>query len=224
MKNPGKKMKRVLVTAGPTREKIDSVRFISNRSTGRMGYEIARASLAKGYKVTLISGPTYLKPPKGAGFVPVEDARQMGLAVKKFIKGADCLFMAGAVADWRPADPERGKIKKGKKSSLNVRLRRNPDILERAGRNKGAKILAGFALESDGLLENARKKLESKNLDFIAANKVGARTPFGGGRVDITVIDKYGASEKIANATKRAVAGKLLRKAESLWAKEASRS
>jgi phosphopantothenoylcysteine decarboxylase/phosphopantothenate--cysteine ligase len=209
--------KNVLVTAGPTREKIDDVRFISNLSTGRMGFEIARAAVARGYKVTLISGPTGLTPPRGARYIPVEEAREMAKAVRANFRRADCLFMASAVSDWRPEHRIRGKIKKagGKKAAL--RLVKNPDIVSEAGRIKRGRLVAGFALESKDIIKNAEAKLVAKNLDFIVANGLGRRTPFGGGRTDATIIDRYGAREAIHNAPKGLVARKVIEKAERLW-------
>ena len=190
-----RRLSKILVTAGPTREKLDSIRFISNFSTGKMGYELARAARRRGYKVTLISGPTHLIPPQGINFIKVEDAAQMYKAVKRNLKSADCLFMASAVSDWRPQSRAKGKLKKGSKRAISLKLVRNPDILGSVGRVKGGKILAGFALESDALTKNARLKLKEKNLDLIAANKVGKRSPFG----------------------EEAIAKKLLNKVEKLW-------
>ncbi|MBL7068629.1 MAG: phosphopantothenoylcysteine decarboxylase [Candidatus Omnitrophica bacterium] len=211
---------KILITAGPTREKLDSVRFISNRSSGNMGYEITKAALKRGYKVTLISGPTNLNAPKGAHFIRTEGAGDMYKAVKKNFRSSDCLFMASAVCDWRPRRIVRGKIKKGPKS-VSLRLVETPDILGSVGKRKDGKVLVGFALESSNLVKNAKEKLEKKNLDFIVANRMGKRlTPFGGGPTDVTIIDKYGAKESIANTTKARIAGRLLDKAEKIWQEE----
>ena len=119
---------KVLVTAGPTLERIDPVRFISNFSTGRMGYEIARAALAKGSKVTLISGPTNLTPPKGVRFIPVESALEMSRKVFSEFNRSDCIFMTSAVCDWRPAVKSAGKIKRSRGRKV-LKLVENPDIL-----------------------------------------------------------------------------------------------
>lgn len=208
---------RILITAGPTRERLDSVRFISNFSTGNMGYELAKAALKKGYKVTLISGPTSLPPPKGADFIPVEGALQMDRAVRRNLKKSDCLFMASAVCDWRPQKVMSRKIKKGPKK-IALRLIQNPDILGRIGKNKDGKMLVGFALESDALIKNASQKLKKKNLDLIVANKIKAKkTPFGAGKTDVIIIDRYGRRKNISKATKRRVAVELLSRAEGLW-------
>jgi phosphopantothenoylcysteine decarboxylase/phosphopantothenate--cysteine ligase len=210
---------RVLVTAGPTRERLDSVRFISNFSSGTMGYEIARAALRRGFRVTLISGPTDLRRPRGARFIGVESASEMADAVKRNLKRSDCVFMASAVSDWRPLKRIRGKIKKGR-ASFTLKLTPNPDILTEIGKRKNGRIVAGFALESGNVVTNAARKLREKNADFIVANKIGTRSPFGEGRTDVTIIDRYGGLEVISSATKGYVAGRLLKKAEALCRKK----
>ena len=211
------KPNRALVTAGPTRERIDPVRFISNFSTGRMGYEIARAAKKKGYKVTLVSGPTNLVPPKGVDFVPVEDARQMSKEVSSRLKKTDCLFMTSAVSDWRPALRHTMKIKRaGKVKSL--RLVKNPDILYNAGRQKGERVLVGFALESQDLEKSARKKLKKKKLDIIAANKISkSGVPFGNGLTDVLVVTRTNKNKWLKRVTKKTVANYLINTAEGLW-------
>jgi len=215
-----KRFSNVLVTAGPTRERLDSVRFISNFSTGNMGYELAKASLDRGYNVTLISGPTALKRPKGARFVSVEDTRQMEKAVTANIKRADCLFMASAVCDWRPKKRFNGKLKKVGKNKMTVDLVPNPDILRAIGRTKRDKLIAGFALESSDAAKKAKTKLKDKNLDLIVANSVAKRTPFGPGKTDVTIIDKHGRQERVVNTSKKSIARKILRNAERIWQEE----
>lgn len=206
----------MLVTAGPTRERIDSIRFISNLSTGFMGYEIARAAKRKGHAVTLISGPTNLEPPRGVNFVRVENARQMSRAVVSRLGRADCLFMASAVSDWRPAGSRAGKIKKAD-GARQLRLVKNPDILYQAGRKKGRTVLIGFALEAANLEKNAEEKLKKKNLDIIAANKINARfDPFGKGKTDFLVIDRTGSRKWLRRVSKKQVASSLLSRAEKL--------
>lgn len=217
------KFSRILITAGPTRERLDSVRFISNFSTGTMGYELARAALRRGYRVTLISGPTCLRRPSGARVIEVESAKEMLSAVKRNLKSADCLFMASAVSDWRPEKAAAGKIKKGAHPFM-LKLVRNPDILSGIRKAKHKKVIAGFALESGNLIRNARRKLKQKNLDFIVANKIGPRSPFGKGRTDATIIDRYGNQEKIPNAAKGYIAGRLLEKVENYAEKRADAS
>lgn len=209
-------MKKILITAGPTRERIDGVRFISNFSTGVMGYELAKAAVKRGLEVTLISGPTALLPPEGARFVSVEAAREMENAVRRNFKACDCLFMAAAVSDFRPDKEARGKIRK--KKALTLRLVENPDILKKITRDKDKRIVAGFALESGNVIKNAQKKLKKKNLDFIVANRLSKeKPPFGAGAADVVIIDRYGEKIRIKNAPKRKIAEGLLDKANSLW-------
>ncbi len=169
----------VLITAGGTREYIDPVRFISNASSGKMGYALARAALRAGHRVTLITAPVALKPPVAAEVVPVESAAQMFEAVRKHFTHCDCLIMAAAVADYTPVRTAKTKIKKSPQS-FNLKLKRTKDILRWAGRNKHAhQIVVGFALEDADLRDRAEKKLRSKNLDMIVANEpsaIGVRT------------------------------------------------
>lgn len=161
---------RILITAGGTREYIDPVRFISNASSGRMGYALARAALKAGHEVTLITAPTLLKPPADAAVVPVESAAEMFEAVKERFPKCDCLIMAAAVSDYTPAKPSRTKLKK-RATKLTLELKPTPDILKWAGRLKaGPQILVGFALEDRDLHANAERKLHEKNLDMIVAN------------------------------------------------------
>jgi phosphopantothenoylcysteine decarboxylase / phosphopantothenate---cysteine ligase len=160
-----------LITAGGTREHIDPVRFISNASSGRMGYALAAAALKAGHEVTLITAPMALKPPAGATTVSVESAAQMFAAVKEHFPECDCLIMAAAVADYTPSRPSRTKIKKDGGASPTLRLKPTADILKWAGRHKAAgQIVVGFALEDRNLRANAEKKLRDKRLDMIVAN------------------------------------------------------
>lgn len=159
----------ILVTAGPTREAIDPVRFISNRSSGRMGYAIARAALRRGARVILISGPSHLEPVSGATFIQVESAAEMEAAVMDNLSGATSVIMAAAVCDFAPAKSS-SKIRKTEVSSIT--LNRTPDILKKIGRQKGKGILIGFAAETGKDLSSARKKLKEKNLDMIVLNDV----------------------------------------------------
>lgn len=219
---------RILVTAGPTREYLDPVRFISNPSTGTMGFEIARQARRRGHKVTLICGPTYLLPPRGARLISVETAIQMKEAVEKYFPRCNCLIMAAAVSDWRPSKRSSEKIKRSGASGtkkVSLELVENPDILKQVSRRKGRRILVGFALETEALMENARQKLLRKNLDFIVANgmKVGpaswpaplpdrqaGRGPFGDKRLTAVIISKDGTAIHIKNSPKSKVAKILL--------------
>lgn len=164
--------KSILVTAGPTREFIDPVRFISNPSTGKMGYALARAAAERGARVVLVSGPTAEEPPAGIEVLKVTTAIEMLETVKEYFPGVDIVIKAAAVVDYRPASTAKQKIKKGD-AQLQLTLERNPDILELLGSRKGEKILVGFAAETQDLLENAREKLQRKNLDLIVANDLG---------------------------------------------------
>ncbi len=210
--------KTILITAGPTIEPLDPVRYLSNYSTGRMGYEIAKAAKKRGYKVILISGPTSIKPPEGIRFIPVRTAVEMKKAAFKFFKSADCAIMAAAVSDFRPAQFYRKKIKKLSKKALSLRLKRNPDILSGLGRIKGRRLLAGYSLETDSPVKNAKKKLISKNLDLIVANPVGRGfDPFGPGAKDIAIIDINGNALRLRNSSKAKIANILLDKLKTLW-------
>ncbi len=169
-----KKKLNILITAGGTREYIDPVRFISNASSGRMGYALAQAAVKAGCRVTLISAPTALTPPKGAAVVPVETSAQMFAAVKAAFADCDGLIMAAAVSDYRPEKTSRIKLKK-QAAELVLRLKPTRDILAWAGRHKQPhQRLIGFALEDRDLLANAEKKLHKKNLDMIVANAPSA--------------------------------------------------
>lgn len=161
----------ILITAGPTREYIDPVRFISNPSTGLMGFTIAEEAKRRGAEVTLISGPTHLTPPKGCNFIGVSSAEEMLSAVLRYFEDADCVIATAAVSDFAPEVKEEQKIKKTGKE-LTLRLVPTPDILEELGKRKGDRILVGFAAETENPLENALKKMEKKNLDLIVANVV----------------------------------------------------
>jgi phosphopantothenoylcysteine decarboxylase/phosphopantothenate--cysteine ligase len=162
---------KVLVTAGPTREEIDPVRFISNYSSGKMGYAIARAARRRGAEVTLVSGPTSLDEPYGVAVAQVVSAHGMREAVLAKAPGSTIIVKAAAVADYRPALRADAKIKKTAAPKA-LELVKNPDILEELGKNKGARLLVGFAAETGDLLQNAAKKLAGKNLDMVVANNV----------------------------------------------------
>jgi len=162
----GGKRLRIVVSAGPTREPLDAVRFLTNGSSGRMGFAVAEAARRAGHLVTLVAGPTHLPPPRGVRTIRVTTALQMRKAVLACFKKAHALVMTAAVSDYRPARPRRGKWKKGP-ARMSLPLVRNPDILAEAGRRKGRRICIGFAVETAGALRNAREKLRRKNLDAI---------------------------------------------------------
>jgi len=166
--------KTFLITAGPTREHADPVRFLSNPSSGKMGYEIAGEALRRGAHVILVSGPTSLIPPKGAVLRKVQTAEEMERDVKKYFPKSDVLIMAAAVADYKFAEAFPQKIKK-QPTALTVRLIRTPDILEGVGKKKGKRIVVGFAAETENIAENAMKKVKEKNLDMIVANDISKK-------------------------------------------------
>jgi phosphopantothenoylcysteine decarboxylase/phosphopantothenate--cysteine ligase len=203
---------KILITAGPTREKIDPVRFISNYSSGKMGYALARTASKKGHEVTLVSGPVALVPPKSVRTVQVESAAEMAREVRRFAKSADLIIMAAAVADYAPSSFAKGKIKKTD-AELSIKLRKTEDILASLGkhRRKG-QILVGFAAETSNLISNAESKLENKNLDWIVANEVGKKDRgFSSDNNAATLISRDGEKVKLPLQSKTSLAGKILR-------------
>lgn len=188
--------KRVLVTAGPTREALDPVRYLTNRSSGRMGYAIAKAAARRGAEVTLVSGPTALPRPGYMEIVDVESAREMFDAVTSRAPEMDIIIKAAAVADYRPADVAEDKIKK-KDGDLSIPLERTRDILGTLGqRKREGQFLCGFSMETRDLIENSRKKLTKKNLDMVAANNVKvAGAGFGVETNVLTLITAEGEKE-----------------------------
>ena len=199
----------ILITAGPTREKIDPVRFISNYSSGKMGYSIAQAALEAGHSVTLISGPVTLNAPAEATLIKVTSAAEMAQAVHESAPRADVIIMTAAVADYRPANPFESKMKKlpGK---LVLELERTEDILGTLGKNKSpSQRLIGFAAETDDLEKNALGKLERKNLDWIAANLVA--DGFGTQTNKITLYSRDGRKVAIPAGEKLEVAREMLK-------------
>ena len=198
---------RVLITAGPTRERIDAVRFLSNRSTGKMGYALAEAAHSMGHEVTLVSGPVALAAPEGVKLIRVESAREMAEAVLAAAPEMDLIVMAAAVADYRPVTVFPGKLKK-QPGNLMIELERTEDILASLGaRKRPGQILAGFAAETEELLANA-----SGNLDWIAANDV-SRSDIGFGSPDnaVTLLAKDGRRFEFGPAPKRQIAEAILK-------------
>ncbi len=198
---------RILITAGGTREYIDPVRFISNASSGKIGYELARAAVSAGHKVTLITGPSGLKAPTDVRVVEVETTAEMFTAVRKHFGKCDCLVMAAAVADYTPVRRARTKLKKSS-DSITLKLRPTPDILKWAGGHKRPnQFVVGFALEDKNLCKNAEGKLREKNLDMIVANKP---TAIGSDSCEVFV-KKLGSNwRRIAKASKGKVASGLM--------------
>ncbi len=202
--------RKIVVSAGPTREAIDPVRFISNRSSGKMGYALARAAAARGAEVVIVSGPVDLPPPHGAKIVRVESASEMRTAMLAERKGAEAVFMAAAVADYAPDVEASSKIKK-RGSTLSLELSETVDILAEMGGSREEKILVGFAAETESLIENARGKLEKKNLDFIVANDL-SRPGVGmeSERNEVTVISRQGGTTHVPESSKAEVAEAIL--------------
>lgn len=161
-----KRRLHVVVSAGPTREYLDDIRFLSNPSSGRMGFAVAEAACAAGHRVTLVTGPVPLAPPAGIRTIRVTSALEMRRAVLAAFRGADALVMTAAVSDYRPARPRRGKWKKGP-ARIQLPLVRNPDILAEAGRRKGSRICVGFAVEVARAIPEARRKIREKRLDAL---------------------------------------------------------
>lgn len=185
------KGKKIMITAGPTTENIDPVRFISNRSTGKMGYSLAGIAAQMGAEVTLISGKTDQKPPFGIKrFIEVQSALEMYDACTEFFDETDVVVKSAAVADYRPKNISASKIKK-QPGDMSIELTRNPDILMELGKRKKDQILVGFAAETDDLIENAMKKIKNKNLDLIVANNVKEEgAGFGHDTNVVSMIDK----------------------------------
>lgn len=211
----------VLVTAGPTREPLDPVRFLSNRSSGRMGYAIAEAAAARGAQVVMVSGPTALQPPSNVDVIHVETADEMRRAVLAKLPMAHVVIKAAAVADFRPKRRADRKIKKDQ-AIPEIVLEPTEDILAEVGRRKGERILVGFAAETDDLVTNARAKLTRKNVDLMVANDV--RQPGAGFDVEtnvVQILDAAGGVETLPLLSKREVADRILNRVVTLLAKQA---
>ena len=199
---------RVLITAGPTREPIDPVRFLSNASTGTMGIELAREALARGAAVDLVLGPTTLTPPDGAQVLRVTTAREMEAATLSRAAGATIAIATAAVADWRPAEMHAKKVKKTERVQT-LALEPNPDILAALGARKNGIFLVGFAAETDAHEANAREKLVRKHLDAIAVNDVTGERGFGPGESSLVVLWGSNGRRALPRASKRVLAGGL---------------
>jgi len=212
--------KHIVVTAGGTQEPIDPVRYISNRSSGKMGYALAEAASDRGAKVTLVTAPTSLPEPAGVDVIKVNTAQEMRQAVEKVTPQADALVMAAAVADYRPTKAAKDKIKKGE-AGLTLKLECTPDIL---GSVKGNFIKVGFAAESNNLVKNAKQKLQQKGLDFIVANDIKASdSGFGADTNRVTIIDREGKVDSLPLMPKREVADKVLDRVVELLPRPKSR-
>jgi len=210
---------RILVTAGPTVEPLDPVRYLTNRSSGKMGYALARAARLRGADVMLVSGPTGLRPPHDVSFCGVKTAEEMRQAVLTTSSQYDVIIKAAAVSDYRPRDKAEQKIKKGKESHA-LEMVKNPDILAELGSKKVdfPRILVGFSAETEDLLNNARQKLEKKNLDMIVANDVSREDAgFDSDTNLVKVMYLDGHMEEFPLMTKAEVADQLLGRIRDLW-------
>lgn len=200
---------RFLITAGPNREPLDPVRYLSNRSSGKMGYALTRAALRRGAEVALVSGPTALEAPAGARTTQVTTAAEMRAAVLKEFSTSTAVIMAAAVSDYRPVMRSDKKIKRGK-GPIELRLAPNPDILKELGVAKGGRLLIGFAAETEELTVNAAKKLSEKNLDMIVANNVAqAGSGFDGDTNIATILDRSGATRALPLMSKDDLADRI---------------
>jgi phosphopantothenoylcysteine decarboxylase / phosphopantothenate---cysteine ligase len=200
----------ILVTAGPTCEDLDPVRYLTNRSSGKMGYAVADAAAKRGAKVLLVSGPTSLETPQGVERVDVRSAQQMQHAVQARFVGCTIAIFAAAVADYRPADKSGQKIKRTNEE-LTLHLEPNPDILASVAREKGERLVVGFAAETENVAENARRKLTQKNADMIVANDVTAKG--AGFDLDTNVVTLFSRDDRdfpLPQLTKTEVAGRIL--------------
>ena len=193
---------RMVVTAGPTQEPIDAVRFLGNRSTGKMGVAVAAAAVSRGADVRLVLGPDTVTPPAGMKVIRVSTAEEMRGAILAVLDDIDVVVMAAAVADFRPKAPAEGKLKK-EAGVPELHLEPTPDILRELGERKGDRILVGFAAETDDLEAAGRRKLESKHLDLIVVNEVGRKaTGFGADTNDAMVLSAVGIDEPLRTWTK----------------------
>ena len=210
VRSHGMAKETVLVTAGPTVEDLDPVRYISNRSSGAMGYRIAEAARDRGARVILVSGPTALPEPQGLTFVAVRSAEDMQRAVAAHVGPATVVVAAAAVSDYRPESKSPSKLKKTD-GPMKIDLVRTPDILKGLGQSKGSRLLVGFAAETEDLLANAKGKLESKNLDLIVANDVTAPgAGFGGETNAVVLLRRDGTRTDVPLSSKREVAERIL--------------
>lgn len=207
--------RRVAITAGPTREPFDPVRFVSNASTGAMGIALAREAALRGAAVTLLLGPTLLEPPAGVDVVRVATAQELYEAALQHAIGADLTIATAAVADWRPDRASDEKVKKTD-ADLNVRMVRNPDVLAALGERKGGTFLVGFAAETNDHESNAREKLRGKHLDAIAVNDVRGELGFGTGDNTLTLLWGEEGRRELGTASKPALAARLLDALEEL--------
>ena len=203
------------VTAGPTKERMDPVRFISNHSTGKMGYAIAQEAAARGAKVHLISGPSHLNVPKGVDFIPVESTEDMFKAVEAKFDGTDVLIKSAAPSDYKPKTYVAEKIKKREGGLMAVEFSPNPDIAKHFGAMKGDRVIVGFAAESHNMADYAKKKLKEKNFNFIVANNITeAKAGFGSDTNHVHIFSADGTDEELPMMDKSDLAAAILDRVE----------
>ncbi len=201
--------KKILITAGPTREMLDPVRFLSNLSTGEMGYTLAQSARDKGYRVTLISGPASRRAPSGVKFVPVVSAADLMSACKRYFPSHSVLIMTAAVCDFTFLNPKTHKIRRAK--TKEIFLKQTPDIVAHLASRKGNRLVIGFCLETRDWLRNARQKLKKKRLDGIVANFYTPRhVPFGRQKITAAFIDRRGRTQLLKSQTKKQLSARLL--------------
>ena len=214
---------RILVTAGPTREPIDPVRYLSNRSSGKMGHALATAALRRGAEVVLISGPTSLTPPSGAVYVPVQTAEEMREAALQHIESATIVIKAAAVADYRVRDPRASKIKSSKTEGLTLELLPTPDILKELAARRGRAFIVGFAAETHDVRASGTEKLRSKGIDLLVANDVSRQgIGFESDDNEVLLLDRWGGAIELPRMRKLAVAGAILDRTLALRAAAAA--
>ncbi|PYM84412.1 MAG: bifunctional phosphopantothenoylcysteine decarboxylase/phosphopantothenate--cysteine ligase CoaBC [Candidatus Rokuibacteriota bacterium] len=200
----------LLISAGPTREPIDPVRYVSNRSSGKMGYAIATAALRRGAAVVLVSGPTAISPPPGAVFVPVQSAEDMREAILQHLGEATIVIKAAAVADYRPAHPSPAKIRSGQER-LSIELSPNPDILKEVAARRGSAFVVGFAAETSDVAAHAVAKLRDKGIDLLVANDVSREgIGFDADDNEVLLVDRWGGTEPLARRPKSMIADAIL--------------
>jgi phosphopantothenoylcysteine decarboxylase/phosphopantothenate--cysteine ligase len=206
----------ILITAGPTQEPIDGVRYLSNRSSGKMGYALAEEALARGARVVLVSGPVGLTAPRGVTVVPVRTTLEMRQAVMEHLGEATIIIKAAAVADYYVPNPPAQKMKKTA-ARLSLDLEPTPDILAEVGTKKGDRLLIGFAAETGNLIEEARRKMQQKNCDMVVGNLVSqAGTGFESDENEVVLVTRAGDTIPVERASKRAVAGRIFDEAMRL--------
>ena len=209
---------RFLITAGPTREPIDPVRYISNRSSGKMGYAIAEAAIEAGHEVVLISGPVAVDRPRGAAVIPVSTSDQMLEAVQRHVRNCDTLVMCAAVADYKPAKVSKNKIKK-RSENVSLELVPTRDILSSLPKDRQY-LVVGFAAETENVEANAQKKLREKNCDIVVANDVsGADSGMESDQNEVEILFRDGETKTISRASKKIISRDLVKYFENYFEK-----